>query len=136
VKRARRQGGFSLIEMMIALGILAFGILATMAGQVAAMHFSSNSREHTMAMKLAEDQMEEFFVMTAADVKAEGTGTDPGNPIDPDPGDGNAMAFSRSWIIDEDTPEAGIITITVQVSWVNENGNTQTARIQSFKADL
>lgn len=143
MKSIRRQGGFSLIEMMIALGILAFGILATMAGQVAAMRFSSDSREHTIAMKLAEEQMEQFFVMSAADVKAltsdPGYATspnDPSSPIDPDPGDGNAMAFNRNWAIEADTPETDVIRITIDVSWTNTEGNTQTARIQSFKADM
>ena len=143
MKRARRQSGFSLIEMMIALGILAFGILATMAGQVAAMRFSTTSRDHTIAMKLAEEQMETFFVMSADDVKAltldSGYSTYPNDsdsPIDPDSGDGKTMAFNRNWTIEADTPETDVITITIDVSWTNTEGNTQTARIQSFKADM
>ena len=143
MKGIRRQSGFSLIEVMIALGILAFGILATMAGQVAAMRFSSTSRDHTIAMKLAEEQMEQFFVMTAADVKALTTApgyatspNDPSSPIDPDPGDGNAMAFDRNWTIQADTPETDVITITIDVSWTNTEGNVQSARLQSFKADM
>jgi len=67
---------------------------------------------------------------------AVGYPNDPGNPIDPDPGDGNVMAFNRSWTIENDTPEAGVIRITIQVSWTNSLGNTQTARIQSYKAEL
>lgn len=143
MKGIRRSSGFSLIEMMVALGILAFGILATMAGQVAAMRFSTTSREHTIAMKLAEEQMEEFFVMTPADVKALTTApgyatspNDPSSPIDPDPGDGNAMAFNRNWTIQADAPETGVITITVDVSWTTSEGKVKTARIQSFKADM
>jgi Tfp pilus assembly protein PilV len=141
--RSRRRSGLSLIEMMVALGILAFGILSTMAGQIAAMRFSTTSREHTIAMKLAEQQMEVFFVMTAADVKAltsaPGYSTnpnDPSSPIDPDLGDGNVMAFDRNWTIEADTPETDVITMTVEVSWTDAEGRTRTARIQSFKADM
>ena len=133
------RGGFSLIELMIALGILAFGLLGMMAGQLASMHFAADSREHTLAMKLVEQQMETLMAMTAADVEAlttaPGYPDDPANPIDPDPGDGKPMAFQRRSIVDVDTPEAGVMTLTVEVDWTNELGAVRTARAQSFKAD-
>lgn len=135
----RSQSGFSLIEMMVALGILAFGILAMMTGQLAALRFTKNSREHTLAMKLAEQRMETLLGMTPADVEAlllaPGYPSDAGNPLDPDTQDGVAMQFWRRSMIQPATPEAGVITMTVEVDWVNRLGNTQTARIQSLKAD-
>jgi len=137
--RRRGQRGFTLIEVMVALSILAVGIFAIMAGHITAMRFSSNSRENTLSMKLAERQMETLFAMTAADVKALTTAVgypnDPDNPIDPDLGDGTPMQFNRRSIIDADTPEVGVITMTVEVDWTNTLGNTQTTRVQSFKAD-
>jgi prepilin-type N-terminal cleavage/methylation domain-containing protein len=131
-----RRGGFSLIEMMIALTILSFGILAMMASQLVAMRFSTNSRDHTLAMKLAEQQMDTLLAMTPADVQALApTTADPGNPLDPDTQDGVAMQFWRTTTVDLDTPEAGVMTMTVDVRWVNGLGNNPTASIQSFKAD-
>ena len=136
----RRHRGFSLIEVMIALGILAFGIFTMMSAQIGAKRFSSNSRENTLAMKLAEREMETLFSMSAADVKARTTApgypNDPDNPIDPDPGDGAEMAFVRRTMIVADAPEAGVITMTVEVDWTNTLGTLQTTRIQSLKADL
>jgi len=138
-RRHQRSGGFSLIELMIALAILSFGILAMMASQLASMKFSTNSRDHTLAMKLAEQQMETLMAMTPADVQgltlAPGYPNDPGNPIDPDTQDGVAMQFWRRTEVDIDSPEAGVMTLTVEVDWVNPLGATRTARIQSFKAD-
>ena len=126
------ERGFSLVEVMISLGILAFGILGLMAGQLAAMGFTANSREHTLAMKLAEEQIETVLAMTPADVLALPV-NDPNNPLDPDPGDGNPMEFTRRTIVQDDTPEAGVMTVTVEVDFENRLGNTQTARVQSFK---
>lgn len=133
--REARRGGFTLIEMMIALTILSFGILAMMASQLVSMRFSTNSRNHTLAMKLAEQQMETLLAMTPADVGALAPSTaDPGNPLDPDAQDGVPMQFWRTTTVDVDTPEAGVMTMTVDVQWVNALGNNQTASIQSFKA--
>lgn len=129
-----RHRGFSLIEVMIALGILSFGILGMMASQLTSMRFSENSRDHTLAMKLAEQQMEALLSMPPGDVLAlVGSPNDPDNPIDPDPADGNAMQFWRRSIVVADSPEAGVISMTVEVDWINPLGATRTARIQSFK---
>ncbi len=53
---------------------------------------------------------------------------------EPDPGGGTVMPFQRSWLIEPDTPEAGVARITVNVLWQDALGNTRTARIQSLKA--
>ena len=136
----RRRNGFSLIEVMLALGILSFGILAMMAAQITSMRFSSDSRKHTLAMKLAEDQMETLLTMDPTDVQAlillPGYPGDPSNPIDPNPGDGNPMAFTRRWLITPDSPEVGVIAITVEVDWVNPIGNTITTRLGGLKSSL
>ncbi len=135
--RAERCGGFSLLEVMIALGILAVGVTGMTAGQVLAIKVSSTSRSHTMALDLAEQQMEVFEATTSADVLTlVGNPNDPNNPIMMDPGTGTPVPFTRSWEILADTPETGIIQMTVMVDFTNALGNTQTARLQSLKANL
>jgi len=131
------KAGFTLIEVMISLGILAFGILGLMAGQIASMRFSEDSREHTLAMKLAEEQMETLQAMTPGDVLAllldPNYPNDPDNPIDPDPNDDYQVAFNRRTQVADDSPEAGMMTLTVEVDFLNALGAWQTARVQSFK---
>jgi prepilin-type N-terminal cleavage/methylation domain-containing protein len=138
-RRLARRGGFSLIELMVALGILAFGILATTASQIGSMKVSKESRNRAVAMNLAEEQMEIFEVMPPADILALVTGPgflpDGNNPIDPDPGDGATMRFARSWEILTDTPEAGVMTITIAVAWLDGLGQTRTTQIQALKVD-
>ncbi len=43
--------------------------------------------------------------------------------------------FDRRWLITEDSPEAGVIAITVEVDWINPLGNRITTRLGSLKAD-
>jgi Tfp pilus assembly protein PilV len=129
-----------MLEVAIALAILAFGLLATTAGQLSAIKLSRSSRLNSLALYLAEEQLEVFQSMSGADLAAltaaVGYPDDPLNPIDPHPGDDVEMAFERRWIIQPDTPEAGVITVTVEVDWVNALGNVRTARVQTLKADL
>lgn len=131
--------GFSLIEVMVALGILAFGILAVTAAQIGTMKVSVESRNRTVALNLAEAQMEIFEVMPPADVlaltAAPGYPNDPANPIDPDPGDGASQSFDRSWDIQPGTPEPGVMTITVSVAWTDGLGKLRSERVQTLKVD-
>ena len=131
----KRRSGISLVEVMVALVILGIGILGTTAGQLAAIKLSSDSRVHSEAMYLAEQKLEEFKRMPSADVAAlAGTTTDPANPIDP-AGDG-VMSLDRSWTITDDSPEAGVMTVQVDVAWTNSLGVVRTATVQTLKVDL
>jgi prepilin-type N-terminal cleavage/methylation domain-containing protein len=136
----RRDRGFSLLEVMIALSILGFGMLAASVGQLSALKTTRQSRSQTLSMYLAEQQMEAFQSMSGADVKAAiadpAYPNDPSNPIDPDPGDDDTTTFNRRWFITPDSPEAGTITIRVEVDWVDPLGFTRTTELRSMKADI
>jgi len=136
----RRDSGFSLLEVMIALSILGFGMLAASVGQLSALKTSRQSRSQTLSMYLAEQQMEAFQSMSGADVKAAVADpaypNDPANPIDPDPGDDDTTTFNRRWFVTPDSPEAGTITIRVEVDWVDPLGFTRTTELRSMKADI
>lgn len=136
----RRADGFSLLEVMIALSILGFGMLAASVGQLSALKNSRQSRSQTLSMYLAEQQLEAFQSMSSADVLAAMTDpsypNDPNNPIDPDTADDDVTTFNRRWFITPDSPEAGTITIRVEVDWVDPLGFTRTTELRSMKAEL
>ena len=136
-----RAGGFTMLEVMIALVILGVGILGTTAGQLAAIKLSSDSRIHSEAMNLAEQQLEVFKTMSGPDVDAlAGTTVDPRNPIDPALNDATAMALNRSWTIVPDMAGAvvdvGLVPLNVDVTWTNSLGAVSTASVQNLKANL
>jgi len=138
--RSRMRSGFSLLEVMIALSILGFGMLAASAGQLSALKTSRQSRSQMLSMYLAEQKMEAFQSMSSADViaaiAAPGYPADPANPIDPDPGDDDVTTFNRRWFVEDDTPEPGVISIRVEVDWVDPLGFTRTTALRSLKAKL
>jgi len=140
LRTKRSAGGFSVLEVMIALSILAFGMLAAMAGQVSALKTVRQSRTQMLAMYLAEEQMEDFQAMTTADVIAAISDPnypdDPANPIDPTPGDDDTATFNRRWFIEPNAIETGLTRLTVEVDWVSPLGFVRTTTLRSMKAAL
>ena len=136
----RSQSGMSLVESMIAIAILGFGVLGAAATQITAVKLAQESRMRTEAYYLAEQQMEAFRGMDGDGINDALTDTDypndPNNPLDPDPTDGQLRQFNRSWTITPDSPEAGIYTIVVEVQWTGKLGATRTVSIESIKTDL
>jgi prepilin-type N-terminal cleavage/methylation domain-containing protein len=133
----RSQDGFTLLELVIAMGILAAGLLAVAAAQLSALHMSARSRSLIDAMHLAEAQIESFQAMPVASLPA--TGADPDNPLDRDgqpldPTAKDQTSFNRSWTIVPDDPETGITNITVTIDWLDPDvGVTRSTEIQSWK---
>jgi type IV pilus modification protein PilV len=138
--RHRSASGFTLIETVVALGILAVAVLAVAASLLTAIKYSARSRMATEAMYLAEDQLEIMRLLSAADVLAmvpnENFVDDGLNPIDPDPGDDSATTYNRRWRVQQDLPEAGLLTITVEVDYQDRLGMTRTVSMRTLKAGV
>jgi len=141
-KARKHSSGVSIVEVIIALGILGFGVLGAAAAQITAVKFNRESRARTEAYYLAEQQMETFQAMSGSGVTAVAAAgpNDPLNPIDPDPNDGLTREFNRSWTITADAtpkdgPEDGVFTIMVTVSWADAQGISRSVALESIKTD-
>ena len=66
-QRGRRAGGFTLLEIMITLTIVAIGLMAMMMLQVQAMRDGSRGRHRTGAAMIARDQIERIQNMPFSD---------------------------------------------------------------------
>lgn len=140
-RAARRRRGVSLMEVTIALTILAFGLLAGASAQLSAMRFSSESRSRMEAQYLAQQQMEFLQAMTTPAITAAypngAAFVDPNNPIDPDPLDNLGRQYTRSWTVTRDNPVSGVFRLQVQVSWASANtGNVRSVNLESLKAEF
>jgi type IV pilus assembly protein PilV len=136
--RVRRTSGFTLVEVMIALGLLAVAVLGVATAQLGALKVSRGSHLRAQAMFLAQERLEAFQAMSAANLilvpGLVGYPNDPLNPIDPIPGDGDATTFNRSWNVAADTPETDVIAISVNVTWVDSRGTPRTLTLRTMKA--
>ena len=98
-----RQGGFTILEVMIAISILAIGLLAVFSTQTRCIRANNNANRLTEGITLAQDKMEELLALPYHDVDATGSPvTDPGG-------------YTISWAV-TDYPDDHYKLITVTVS--------------------
>lgn len=118
--------GFSLIELMIALSILALAMLAAASMQYSAVRNNTSGNVLTQATMLAKAQLE-----TLKNQQIDSTALTPGSYSDPGSIDGNGQSggiYYRSWTITTLGLQARRITVTVQ--WTRR-GRTRRVIIAS-----
>lgn len=105
---ASKQSGFSLIEVLIAMAILAISLLAAATMQVSSIRNNASGNMVTQANMLAKAQME--VLKNTADVTTLADGAE--NNIDADGQPGGI--YNRSWMVTNMGTTARRITVTVE----------------------
>jgi type IV pilus assembly protein PilV len=109
--RPKNEKGFTLIEVMVAMGIFAIGILAVASMQITAFQGNRSARLRTEAVTRASEYMENLVTQGYGDIS---DGSDTEGEID------------LSWTVADDTPITDTRTVTVTASW-DDRGGTRTA---------
>ena len=107
---ASSQSGFSLIEVLIAMGILALSMLAAASMQFSSIRNNASGNMVTQANMLAKAQME--VLKNTADITTLADGVE--NNIDANGQPGGI--YNRSWTVANLGTTARRITVTVQWS--------------------
>ncbi len=95
--------GFTLVEIMVAIGILSIALLGLVSVTVMVIKGNTFSKTMTTATTLANDKMEELK-KTSYTGLASGTDTP-------------EATYTRTWTVTQDSPAAGMKTIAVAVQW-------------------
>lgn len=135
--------GFTLIEMLITLMILAVGLLALAGLFIGQIRANAAGNELTAANVLAQDFFEKVSEMAASD-HALVAGNHPDStdvtngfaalPINVmgQTGASNSR-FTRTWTVSNMTTPAGALLVVVGISWTDKNGFPHTASYRSIK---
>ena len=81
-KTKNKEDGFTLIEVLVAISILAFGLLAVASMQLAAIQANSSAIETTEALNVAQDKMEELIALPFNDADLLDQNGDAGGGLD------------------------------------------------------
>ena len=102
-RQAHRHSGFTLIEIMIAMFVLAVGLLGAAGVATTVINGNALSKKITTATTLAQDKMEE---LKGTDYASIATDSDTQESI-----------YTRTWTVTSDSPAADIKTIEVKVEF-------------------
>lgn len=138
--KTNNQAGFTLIEVLIAIVIFSFGILAVAAMQITSIQGNAKSRLTSEASNVAYSEMDRLLTLDFADVQlintdndgvltdstvATADGSNPNNPL--------FNNYNVFWNIVDDAPYAGVKTVGVVVTW-NDRNVPRTLFLTNIKA--
>ncbi len=155
----KKEAGFTLMEILIAIAILAFGLLAVATMQAWSIKGNSQAIGITEGITVAQDKIEEFIGLDynhidLRDTDNDGTTQDtaPDDGVDDDGGNfgldnttgaGTAAAdhtdsygrYNIYWNVAVDEPINNVKTIRVIVEWTDRLA-TKRATVDFMKADI
>ncbi len=99
--------GFTLIEVLVAMGIFSITFLALAAGAGSVMRANETSYNSTIATSLAQDKVEELKARNGSVLISEGPVTDYVGGIE----------FTRAWTVTPNSPVVGTKQVDVTVTW-------------------
>ena len=131
----RTTGGFTLIEVMITIGILTFGLLALATVQIYAMRGGDRGRHATHAAAIAESRMEQLQQDAWASIGV--TGGFVADPVEQSSVQLNGGSLSeRDYNVSyqiADLQPTFTRAIDVQVSWTEEGGEIRSVTLSSIR---
>lgn len=123
--RPVREGGFTLLEVIIAISILTFGLLAVASMQTTAIRGNDNASNITEATTFAQDTLEDLMALRYTN-----SGLDDVNPGFGTPTT-HAIAAPTgytglSYTVDDDNPITNAKLITVTITWQDKGVQRRT----------
>lgn len=115
------ESGFTLIEVLVAMALLAIGLLAIAAMQIHFAEGNTRSRQLIHATDIGLNKIGELTELDADDPKLDKT--DPDDPDDrhepDDPDSTYPLDYNIYWDVTEDTTDTGedILIIDLSVEW-------------------
>jgi type IV pilus assembly protein PilV len=124
----RFQRGFSLVEVLIAFLIVAFGMLGISRMNIAAIDATAQVKARATALDLAEQRIEQLRGLTATADYAALVDSNAAESINH-----NFTSFSRSWTVNKLTSAGAprYAQIAVSVAWQDSEGVTRSVTLDS-----
>ena len=112
----KQDKGFTLVELLVALTILAMGLFALTQMGVTSINSNRGSSEETIATRLAQNKIDELKKEMYTSLAIQANVLDAQNPLNSQGINGGT--YVRSWSI-ANGPTTGTKKVTVRVTWAN-----------------
>jgi prepilin-type N-terminal cleavage/methylation domain-containing protein len=123
MSRIRSRRGFTLIEIVVAIVMLTFGVLASASLTAALMRSNRGVTNRTRAIETLRLKVEDLQSLNYSEIAS-------GN----DTATIGAITYNRAWTVTDNSPAANLKTVTLTVTWGDRQGNhtitNQTIRAQ------
>jgi len=104
--KSKKSKGMSMLEVTIALFVLAVGLLGLAGLHLVAMQSDSLGQQATLASNLAKNKLAE---LQEAEQLTDGVD----QYVDKD----NGVTYTRQWMVQSDVSQEDMMAVRVQVSW-------------------
>jgi prepilin-type N-terminal cleavage/methylation domain-containing protein len=121
IRAGKKQDGFTLVEILVALSIFTFAVLGLAAGTVSITRTNQNSHLNATAINLAQAKLEELRSMTTA---AFATLSCPSSTPCSDSTIASNTTYNRQWSITTNSPVTGVNRIDVSIAWTDYTSHT------------
>ncbi|SFC10950.1 type IV pilus modification protein PilV [Polaromonas sp. OV174] len=134
----RGQLGFTIIEALIALVIMGFGILSLAGMQAALSRNADDAKQRTEAVRLAQEKIESFRSYSGIASTVVGQATTSTTALNwnalaasgTDPSITTNAVYGRTWTMNGSSADP-MRGLTVNVAWTNRAGEPQTVSLSS-----
>lgn len=111
------RGGFTLVEMMIALVVFGLGLMALAQSLPRGLSMRDKARRMSVATNLAQQEMERLRSLPFDSPQlAGGSHSDPQGPVE--------GVYARRWSVLENSPVEDMKTVTVTVSFPTSSADS------------
>lgn len=133
MRRFKRRGGMTLVEIMVAMVILAFGLLGVAGLQVRAITESTSGRHLSEASAIARNRLEDLNVRNWSDALLNDTGGAWTTAVAENPVGGVTYTRSERVTLDAVEPATTIKSIEVRVGWSDRKRLNRTVVLSSAR---
>lgn len=120
----QRDGGFTLIEVLVAISIFAVGLLAIATMQLSAINVNSTANQITTRTTWAQDKLEKLMALPYTDYQLKAQDS----PFQETTSDG---VYTITWMVTDNSPTTHTKLITVSAT-----GRGKITRLSCVKTQL